>query len=169
MARDTLARTLKPIICAVALFMLFLPFVQANGGVIKLAENNHLISASLAPISPSVGEKQTILISFVHNFSLIREGVQANVSVKKNGKTISFQTKSFSGGVESFEAIYPEEGIYEVFVTFEKESELGKVYAPEDFLVQAKNGGACGFGPVELLIAGAIALAAGFAIGRRLK
>ncbi len=143
--------------------MLLTFLAVANGGFIKLAEDNHLISVSLVPISASAGEKQTALISFVHNLTLIEERVDASVEVRKGGKKISSQKVFFTGVVASFGFVYPEEGIYEVFVEFAKESEPARVYAPEDFLVEVKNGGT-GLTP-ELLVASAVVFAAGLAAG----
>ncbi len=145
--------------------------LAAGHGFVELADDNHLISISMAPLAPNAREKQTVLISFVYNDSLMTEPLQANLSVVKNGRQVLFQSKRVAGGVGSFELTYPEEGVYEVFITFATESKPGKVYAPEDIFVQVKNGGS---GQVAIswpqtAAALVLALLAGFAFGKKTK
>jgi len=133
------------IIGAITAWLFFFPFFAfANGGNIRIAEGKYLVNISSSPVTPIAGKKVAMLISFadVQKNELIAQDIRVWIEIRnKATQKVLFPPTEFLAerGVLEFSFTYPEAGLHELFIRFEKPDEPGKVYESEDFLVDVQE------------------------------
>lgn len=132
------------IIGAITVWLFFFPFLTfANGGNIRIAGGKYLVNISSAPVTPVVGEKVAMLISFadIAKNELLKQNIRVWIEIRlKAMEEVVFPQQEFlaENGVLEFQFIYPAAGLHELFVRFEKPDEPGKRYETEDFLIDVQ-------------------------------
>jgi hypothetical protein len=126
-----------------ALFLSLTPIASSNGGNIRLAEGKYLVNISSSPVTPVAGEKTAMLISFadIATNKPLSQPLRASIEIRKKvNQEVVFPSTEYpvEGGILEFSFTYPEPQLYELFVRFEKSDEPGKIYEPEDFLVDVQ-------------------------------
>lgn len=173
---DNMPSMKNVIISGILSFVLFGSFVFANGGNIRLAEGRYLVNISSSPVTPVAGEKVEMLVSFasIEDNTLLREDLRTWVEIRRKvNDEVIFPEKEFRAerGVLDFDFTYPESGLYELFVRFEKPDEPGKIYETEDFLVDVQSQRIQSRGttlfPMYLVVSSLVSLLAGWFLGRR--
>lgn len=163
----------------IALLTIFLAsgYASANGGNIRIAQGKYLVNISSSPVTPVAGEKVAMLISFadIAKNELLAQDIRVWIEIRlKATEEVIFSQQEFlaQGGVLEFTFTYPEAGLQELFVRFEKPDEPGKIYETEDFLVDVqesrtseKNG--VSYGLILVPIAFGLGILAGFLRRRR--
>lgn len=143
--------------------------VLANGGNIRLAEGKYLVNISSAPVTPVAGQKTSMLIAFadVATNAPLTQPITAWIEIRKKlSQENVFPSTEYpvKGGILEFAFTYPNPGLYELFVRFEKSDEPGKIYESEDFLmdVQPPKRNA---NPMNTFLLAGLAGCAGFFLG----
>lgn len=118
--------------------------VLANGGDVRIAEGRYVVNISKTPLTPVAGKLQKMLISFgdLVEDALVDQDIRVWIEIRKSGvRDALFPKQEFiaAGGVLNFSFTYPTAGLHELFVTFEKPDEPGKIYEPEDFLIDVQE------------------------------
>lgn len=121
----------------------------ANGGDQRVIENKYLINLSRSPFTPRVGEKASMLISFVdlQKNKLISEDMIVKIRIAKLGSVGSAKREflfeqsdiKVQGGVLEFPYTFTETGLNEVFIDFSLASNPQKIYESPDFLLDVQN------------------------------
>lgn len=130
-------------------FLLPSPTVFSNGGDQRVVEGKYLINLSRSPFTPSVGQKTSMLISFVDikTNTLITDGLIAEIRIAKLGE-IGPQQRNFifkqdnikvTRGILEFAYTFTETGLHEVFVDFVFAANPQKTYKPPDFLLDVQR------------------------------
>lgn len=130
--------------------LVILPMVAlANGGDQRVIENKYLINLARSPFTPRVGEKTSMLISFVdlQKNKLISEGMVVKIRIAKLGGVGSAKREflyeqgdiKVQGGVLEFPYTFTETGLNEVFIDFSFTSNPQKIYESPDFLLDIQE------------------------------
>lgn len=120
-------------------------YAQAHGGDQRVAENKYVVSLSRAPFTPHVGQKAELTFSFLElaTWKSLHEPLTATVRIARLGDVRAdrqhyiFQQRDIhtSDGGFTLDFAFPEEGLHEIFVEFSRDADPGRVYAPQDFMV----------------------------------
>ncbi|MBI2100204.1 MAG: hypothetical protein HYT48_02600 [Candidatus Vogelbacteria bacterium] len=120
-----------------------------NGGDQRVVGGKYLINLSRAPFTPRMGEKTSMLISFVDLGSnkLISEDMVIKIRVAKLGgvgdakREFLFEQSNIKaqGGVLEFPYTFTETGLNEVFIDFSLASNPQKTYESPDFLLDVQS------------------------------
>lgn len=123
-------------------------FLFANGGDQRVVDGKYLINLARAPFTPRVGEKISMLISFVDipTHKLISEDLIAKIRIAKLGgrgaqkRTFLFEQDGIrvSGGVLELPYTFAETGLHEVFIDFALASNAETVFSAPDFLLDVR-------------------------------
>lgn len=112
----------------------------AHGGDQRVVERAYIVHFTGLPLSPLVGEAQqgTLALSDLEG-NFLSVAFTADLEIRRNDVPLwSLHDAVATGGLLSFSSVYPEEGTYELFVTFRLPDDPEHVYEPDDFMIQAR-------------------------------
>ncbi|MBI4399224.1 hypothetical protein HY570_00605 [Candidatus Micrarchaeota archaeon] len=120
------------------LFVVMMGLVSAHGGYLQVADEL-FVQLSSAPISPFENQNFSLVISIGDRNGLLNEKVNGTVRIVRNEKVFLEKNFSANPAITQVNGNLETPGVYEIFITFNKESNPGKTYAPEDFLYEVKE------------------------------
>ncbi len=150
--------------------ILITSLVYSNGGNQKYADG-YLVQVASLPISPFVGEKVSMLISFANTSGDLLRDIEVKIKINHNDITI-FENNftEAKNGVMKFEYTFNKSGLYNVIVEF-RFIGSDKIYTPDHFLFEARAPSQ--YVPLHLAVIAVvmflIGIVAGFIFGRRMK
>jgi len=131
-----------------SIILAFIPKVSiANGGDQRVVEGKYLINLSRSPFTPAVGDKTSMLASFVdiQTDKLIAEDLIVKIRIAKLGegreRKFLFEQDSIKakGGILEFQHIFQDAGLHEIFFDFAFASNPAKIYNAPDFLLDIQK------------------------------
>lgn len=119
----------------------------ANGGDQRVVEGKYLINLSRSPFTPAIGDKTSMLASFVdiQKDKLIAEDLIVKVRIAKLGgdreRKFIFEKDNIKvkGGILEFQYSFDEAGLHEIFFDFSFSSDPQKIYNAPDFLLDIQK------------------------------
>jgi len=134
---------MRPAILLFGIILLFPVLATAHSNITlkQVVDGTYIVHLTAVPVSPFPGEtqKNVLAISDIQE-RLISQDFEASVTVNKyEGEEIYSKTGlKGEGGLLPFKVTYPEEGLYEIFITFRYPSGVGE-YSPEHFVIQVRD------------------------------
>lgn len=134
-------------ISLVGILFAFPTYSFANGGDQRVVEGKYLINLSRSPFTPAVGDKTSMLASFVdiQTDKLISDDLIVKVRIAKLGEArerkFLFEQENMIAkrGILEFQYTFNEFGLHEIFFDFAFVSNPQKVYTAPDFLLDIQN------------------------------
>ena len=128
-------------------FLLFPILSFANGGDQRVVDRKYLINLSRSPFTPAVGDKTSMLASFVdiQTDKLIAEDLIIKIRIAKLGEGRSNreflleQEMIAKGGILEFQYAFTKPGLHEIFFDFAFASSPAKIYNAPDFLLDIQK------------------------------
>jgi len=119
----------------------------ANGGDQRVVEGKYLINLSRSPFTPGVGDKTSMLASFVdiQTDKLIVEDLIVKIRIAKLGegreRKFLFKQENLiaKGGILEFKYTFNDPGLHEIFFDFAFASNPQKTYNAPDFLLDIQK------------------------------
>ncbi len=149
------------------LMLLMLALANTDGGNQRYVDG-YLVQISNLPISPFVGEKTAMIISFANTSGDLLNNIEAKIRINQIDKTIFENNFSAAGGAMKFEYTFDRAGLYDFIVEFKSVNE-STVHMPDHFLIEVKQAQLLWHVAVIVAVIFLIGVAAGFVFGWRLR
>ena len=149
----------------------------ANGGDQRVVEGKYLINLSRSPFTPGVGDKTSMLASFVdiQTDKLIVEDLIVKIRIAKLGegreRKFLFKQENLiaKGGILEFQYTFNNPGLHEIFFDFAFSSNPQKVYKAPDFLLDVQKASIQETSSLTLYLGIALGIVVGFIGGWFIK
>ena len=127
---------MKKVIIFLIILILLLPFSFSNGGCIKVADDV-FVQLTSSPLVPITNKPTSFLISFGDKEKeLINEEIKGKLLIVQNQEHVLIKDFIVKDGILELKHAFTKSGLYELFVEFNIK---GKIYSPEDFLIEVKE------------------------------